>query len=232
MSKVADGFFQPLMHQLLHDAPGELSLLEQCDTRFYGHLSRSLEKLEKQTFLVELSIRERPNRLRHERVKKSPRSFADHINHPFKESSNMKRQIFVNIAVTDLAKSRAFFSSLGFSFNEQFCDDTAACLVISEEIHAMLLTHDKMKGFLPKGHEIAGPKTHEALVCLSCESREEVDRLVDKAITEGGRTFSEPQDYGFMYYRSFQDLDGHIWEMAHMDMSKIPSEEPTKAGKA
>lgn len=153
-------------------------------------------------------------------------------NHPFKESSIIKRQIFVNIAATDLAKSRAFFSSLGFSFNEQFCDDTAACLVISEEIHAMLLTHDKMKGFLPKGHEIAGPKTHEALVCLSCESREEVDRLVDKAITEGGRTFSEPQDYGFMYYRSFQDLDGHIWEMAHMDMSKIPSEEPTKAGKA
>lgn len=134
----------------------------------------------------------------------------------------MKRQIFVNIAVKDLVKARAFYSSLGFSFNEQFCDDTAACLVISDEIHAMLLTHPKMQGFLPEGHSIAdSSKTHEALLCLSCQNREEVDRLVDQAVASGGKNVNEPKDYGFMYYRAFRDLDGHIWEMMFMDASRL-----------
>lgn len=135
----------------------------------------------------------------------------------------MKRQIFVNIGVQNLEASKAFFSELGFHFNEQFCDETAACLVISDEIYAMLLTHDKMRGFLPEGHDICdSSRSHEALLCLSCENREEVDRLVEKALAGGGKSFKEPQDHGFMYYRSFQDLDGHIWELMHMDLSQFP----------
>lgn len=134
----------------------------------------------------------------------------------------MKRQIFVNIAVKDLPRSRAFYSSLGFSFNEQFSDDTAACLVISEEIHAMLLTHPKMQGFLPEGHRVNDSASiHEALLCLSCESRQEVDQMVDQALASGATPVREPVDYGFMYYRAFQDPDGHIWEMMHMNKEQL-----------
>lgn len=137
----------------------------------------------------------------------------------------MKRMIFVNIHVSDLTRARAFYTGLGFKVNEQFSDNTAVGLVISEEIHAMLLTADKMKGFLPEGHEICDTsKAHEALLCLSCESREEVDTVVDKALASGGSSFKEPQDHGFMYYRSMQDPDGHIWEFMHMDMSQLPSQ--------
>lgn len=137
----------------------------------------------------------------------------------------MKRMIFVNIHVADLDRARAFYSGLGFSFNEQFSDHTAACLVISEEIHAMLLTTQKMQDFLPEGHGICDTtRSHEALLCLSCESREEVDKIVDKALATGGSSFKDPIDYGFMYYRSVQDPDGHIWEFAHMDMSQMPSD--------
>jgi predicted lactoylglutathione lyase len=141
----------------------------------------------------------------------------------------MKRQIFVNIAVQDLPRSRAFYSSLGFSFNEQFSDDTAACLVISEEIYAMLLTHPKMQGFLPEGHRVNdSASSHEALLCLSCDSRQEVDRLVEQALASGGTAVLEPKDYGFMYYRAFQDPDGHIWEMMHMDETQLANETSQK----
>ena len=136
----------------------------------------------------------------------------------------MKRMIFVNMGVADLPKSRQFFTSLGFTFNEQFCDETAACLVISEEIFAMLLTHPKMQGFLPKGNTIADArKTTEMLIALSCENREEVDQLADKALAAGATAYNDPVDYGFMYYRAFQDLDGHIWELTHM--SEMPPEQ-------
>ena len=135
----------------------------------------------------------------------------------------MSRKIFANLPVKHLNKSMDFFKALGFAFNSQFTDETAACLVISEEIYAMLLTHAKFKEFTPK--EICDSnKAAEVLLALSCESREEVDAVAQKAIAAGATTFKEPTDYGFMYYRSFQDLDGHTWEWVWMDPSAIQQE--------
>ena len=132
----------------------------------------------------------------------------------------MSRKIFVNLPVSDLVKSMEFFGALGFQFNPQFTDDTAACMVISEENYAMLLTREKFQEFAP--HKIADAKqVTEVLVCLSCDSRNEVDDLVQKAVAAGGNTFQDPQDHGFMYGRSFQDLDGHVWELVWMDPSAI-----------
>ena len=136
----------------------------------------------------------------------------------------MATNIFVNLPVKDLDKSKAFFIALGYSFNAQFTDDTAASLVISDNIYAMLLTHAKMKEFTSK--EIAdATKTTEVIVCLSCESREAVDSLADKALAAGGSRCREPMEYGFMYGRSFQDLDGHIWEVIWMDPSFVQKPE-------
>ncbi len=127
----------------------------------------------------------------------------------------MATKIFVNLPVKNLGKSIEFFKSLGFNFNPQFTDETAACMVISEDIFAMLLTREKFKEFTPK--EICdATKCTEVLVALSCESRPEVDEYVRKAIAGGGSTYSDPKDYGFMYGHGFQDLDGHIWEVFHM----------------
>lgn len=131
----------------------------------------------------------------------------------------MSQMIFVNLPVRDLAKSREFFSKLGYAFNEQFCDGTAACLVISEQngIHAMLLTHEKAREFTPRPIADA-TKSTEVLICLSAESRNAVDRLVGKALEAGGSEVREPIITGeFMYGRSFADLDGHIWEILWMD---------------
>jgi predicted lactoylglutathione lyase len=130
------------------------------------------------------------------------------------------KKIFVNLPVNDLKLSMAFFSKLGFTFNQQFTDATAACMVISEDIYAMLLTQNKFKAFTPK-QICDATKATEVLVCLSAASREEVDQLVRKAVDAGGTTYKEPQDYGFMYGHGFQDLDGHIWELAYMDPSAI-----------
>lgn len=127
----------------------------------------------------------------------------------------MNTKIFVNLPVKDLPKSRAFFQALGYSFNEQFCDDAAACLVISEHIYTMLLTHAKFKEFTPKAI-CDTAKATEVLICLSCDRREEVDELVAKAVAAGGSTYASPKDHGFMYQHSFQDLDGHMWELIHM----------------
>ena len=133
----------------------------------------------------------------------------------------MATKIFVNLPVKNLGKSIEFFKSLGFNFNPQFTDETAACMVISEDIFAMLLTREKFKEFTPK--EICdATKCTEVLVALSCESRPEVDEYVRKAIAGGGSTYSDPKDYGFMYAHGFQDLDGHIWEVFHM--SSTPPE--------
>ena len=132
----------------------------------------------------------------------------------------MSRKIFVNLPVKDLKKSMEYFGRLGFTFNPQFTDETAACMVISEDIFAMLLTHAKFKDFTSK--EICdATKATEVLVCLSCESRAEVDKLVDQALAGGGQIAHEPMEYGFMYGRSFHDLDGHIWEAVWMDPSAI-----------
>jgi predicted lactoylglutathione lyase len=132
----------------------------------------------------------------------------------------MARKIFVNLPVKDLEKSMAFFKALGFSFNPQFTDATAACMVISDDIFAMLLTREKFAEFTPK--EIAdASKTTEVLTALSADSQEDVDRLVDAARRAGGKEAGEPKDYGFMYYRSFDDLDGHIWEILWMNPAHV-----------
>ncbi len=127
------------------------------------------------------------------------------------------KQIFVNLAVKNLDKSKAFFAALGYTFNEKFTDANAACLVIQEDsIHAMLLVEDFFKTFTSK--RIADTATStEVLLCLSCDSRAEVDALVAKAVAAGGTTPRAPQDYGFMYGHGFQDIDGHLWELMYVD---------------
>jgi predicted lactoylglutathione lyase len=132
----------------------------------------------------------------------------------------MSRKIFVNLPVQDLNKSMEFFTALGFTFNPQFTDETAACMVISEDIFAMLLTHEKFKQFTPNPICDA-KKTTEVLLALNCESREAVSALLDKALTAGGKRYAEPKDYGFMYQDGFQDVDGHIWEIFYMDPSIV-----------
>lgn len=133
----------------------------------------------------------------------------------------MNKMIFVNVEVKDLPKSREFFTKMGYSFNEQFSDDTAACLVISEHIYAMLLTPNKFKQFINDKQPIDAHKSVEALLSLSCESKEEVESLFNKAIEAGGKQLREADDLGFMYGRSFEDLDGHIWELIWMDPTAI-----------
>ena len=133
----------------------------------------------------------------------------------------MSRKIFVNLPVKDLKRSIDFFGKLGFSFNPQFTDETAASMVISDDIYAMLLTHRKFKEFTQK--EIAdATKTTDVLIALSMDSRDEVDSFVDKALASGATKAREPADHGFMFERSFNDLDGHIWEIFHMDTSALP----------
>jgi predicted lactoylglutathione lyase len=144
---------------------------------------------------------------------------ASRCNDPSK-GENMRTKIFVNLPVKDLQKSVEFFTKLGFSFNAQFTDDTATCMIVSEDIFVMLLTHDKFKTFTPKDICDA-TKSTEVLVCLSVESREKVDDLVRQAVAAGGTTYNEPQDHGFMYGHGFQDLDGHIWEVIYMEPSAI-----------
>src|SRR5262249_5466723 len=132
----------------------------------------------------------------------------------------MTTKIFVNLPVKDVQRSMEFFRQLGFTFNRQFTDDTAACMVISDNIFAMLLTHDKFKQFTKK--DIAdATKSTEVLTCLSAESRANVDELADAALQAGGTKSRDPMDAGFMYGRSFNDLDGHIWELVWMDPSHI-----------
>lgn len=128
----------------------------------------------------------------------------------------MTTKIFVNLPVNNLDKSVEFFKKLGFSFNPQFTDNTAACMVISDDIYAMLLTHKKFSEFTPKPIADAS-KTTEVLTSLSLESREKVDILADAAIKAGATENRAPDDYGFMYGRSFNDPDGHIWEIFWMD---------------
>jgi predicted lactoylglutathione lyase len=130
----------------------------------------------------------------------------------------MPKMIFVNLPVADLPRSVAFYKAIGADQNLQFSDETAACMVLSDTIHVMLLTHDKFRQFTPKriadAHE-----TSQVLICISCDSRAEVDEITEQALASGGREPREPQDHGFMYGRSFEDLDGHIWEPMFMDMA-------------
>ena len=126
------------------------------------------------------------------------------------------QMIFVNLPVRDLQASRTFFGALGYSFNPQFSDDNAACMVISDNIFVMLLVEPYFQTFTSKPL-IDARKQTEVITCLSALSRPAVDELVDKALAAGGSEPMPARDYGFMYQRGFQDLDGHLWEIAHMD---------------
>jgi predicted lactoylglutathione lyase len=124
--------------------------------------------------------------------------------------------IFVNLPVKDLDASMRFFGALGFTFNPNFTDETAACMVIEENIFAMLLTEEKFRGFI-NGEISDATKATEVLTCLSCDSRGQVDDTLAKALAAGGKAWKPVSDYGFMYAASFQDPDGHVWELVWMD---------------
>ena len=133
----------------------------------------------------------------------------------------MARMIFVNLPVTDLAASMAFYEALGFTNNPQFTDETAACMVWSEAINVMLLTHDKWRTFTSR--PIPPRTSSEVLLALSLESREAVDAMNEAAAAHGGTADINPkQDLGFMYNRNLSDPDGHVWEAFWMDMSAVP----------
>jgi predicted lactoylglutathione lyase/uncharacterized protein YndB with AHSA1/START domain len=136
-------------------------------------------------------------------------------------ASRKTRQIYVNLPIREMERSKAFFDALGFTFNPQFTNDKGACMVIADNIFAMLLVEPFFQTFTKKPVADATQST-EVIVCLSCESREEVDDLVRKAIAAGGTAPNAPQDHGFMYGHGFQDLDGHVWELAYMDPNAAP----------
>lgn len=135
----------------------------------------------------------------------------------------MATQIYVNLPVKDLDRSVAFFTQLGYKFNPQFTNSNAACMIVSDDIYVMLLVESFFKTFTPKTIADA-TRTTEVILCLSCESRAEVDAQVAKAVAAGGSTPNKAQDHGFMYQHGFQDLDGHLWELAYMDMSAVPAQ--------
>ncbi len=133
----------------------------------------------------------------------------------------MASKIFINLAVKDLKKSIDFFTTLGFSFNPQFTDEQATCMIIGENIFAMLVTEQRFKDFTKK--EICNAnKNTEVLLAMDAESKEKVDEMVKNAVDAGGSIYMEPQDHGWMYGHSFADLDGHQWEIFYMDESAIP----------
>lgn len=128
----------------------------------------------------------------------------------------MPRQLFVNLPVRDLDRAVRFFSALGFEFNPQFTDENATCMIIGRDCYAMLLVDRFFSTFTDK--TIADARTHvEVINAIALDSRDEVDAMADKALASGGSVFAEPKDYGFMYQRSFQDPDGHLWEVFVMD---------------
>lgn len=144
----------------------------------------------------------------------------------------MSRLIFVNLPVSDLSASRKFFESLDFSFDERFSDDKAACMVVSEQAWVMLLERDRFADFVTK--PVADANEATALtVAVSAESREAVDAFAETALGAGATPAKDPQEYGFMYQRSFHDLDGHLWEVMWMDpvaAEKGPAEYAAEVG--
>lgn len=131
----------------------------------------------------------------------------------------MSKLIFINLPVTDLKRSMAFYAAISAANNPQFTDETAACMVVSDAIHVMLLTHDKWRQFTSKPI-VDAHASAQVLLCLSADSKDEVDAYVDKAMAAGGTGDPTPtQDFGFMFGRSFEDPDGHIWEVMWMDMA-------------
>jgi predicted lactoylglutathione lyase len=138
----------------------------------------------------------------------------------------MSRLLFLNLPVADLSASRTFFAALGFDFNEKFCDEGAACMVVSEGAYVMLLQRERFAEFVTKPVADAGAAT-ALTACVSAADRAEVDALAEAANAAGASAAKDPQDFGFMYQRSFHDLDGHLWEIAWMDpvaVEKDPAE--------
>ena len=135
----------------------------------------------------------------------------------------MITNIFVNLPVKDLNKTVEFFTKLGFTFNPQFTDENATCMIVGKDIFVMLLVEKFFKTFTKK--EISDTtKNTEAIVALSAQSREEVDQMMDKVLGAGGRELTDPQDHGWMYGRSFEDINGHLWEIFYMDESAMKKE--------
>jgi predicted lactoylglutathione lyase len=133
-------------------------------------------------------------------------------------------KIFVNLPAKDLNKTIEFFTKLGFKFNPQFTDEDATCMIVGEDIFVMLLVERFFKTFTKK--EICDTSNNtEVIVALSVEGREKVDQMINKAIEAGGRESREPQDHGWMYGRSFEDINGHIWEIIYMDESALKNDE-------
>ncbi|MGA9872246.1 MAG: VOC family protein [Rhodococcus sp. (in: high G+C Gram-positive bacteria)] len=135
----------------------------------------------------------------------------------------MSRMLFANMPVMDVAATRQFFAGLGFGFNDAFSDENCVSMVVSDQATVMFLSETRFKDFISDG--IADTtQAREVLMCISADTREEVDTLVDTAIAAGGSKWMEPQDHGFMYGRAFRDLDNHVWEVMWMDPSAVPSE--------
>jgi predicted lactoylglutathione lyase len=134
--------------------------------------------------------------------------------------ASQSRLIFVNLPVRDLAASTAFFRALGFAFDEKFTDESAACLVVSEQAYVMLLVEGRFADFTTKPVVDARVST-EAILAVSAESREAVDAFADAALNAGATRANEPMDHGFMYGRSFNDLDGHVWEVIWMSPEAV-----------
>jgi uncharacterized protein len=133
----------------------------------------------------------------------------------------MGKKIFINLPVTDLQKSIDFYTKIGFTNNPTFTDDTAACMILSEEIYVMLLTHKKFAAFTNK--TIIDAKIQTGVInSISFDSLEEANLMADNALKAGAKEPNAPKDYGFMQQRSFNDIDGNHWEVVYMDMSKMP----------
>lgn len=135
----------------------------------------------------------------------------------------MVSEIFVNLPVKNLQRSIDFFTELGFTFDQRFTDDTATCMILGDNIFAMLLTHEKFQSFTKKPIADAG-KTTEVLIAVNLESKKAVNEMVEKAKAAGGTIYSEPQDHGWMYQRAFADPDGHQWEIIWSDESLLPDD--------
>ena len=129
----------------------------------------------------------------------------------------MHQQIYVNLAVKNMARSLAFFKALGFSFEPKFSNEQGACMIVGENIFTMLLVEPFFQTFISDKAIVDAKRSTEVLVCISCDSRADVDALVAKAVAAGGTAPRAPQDHGLMYGHGFEDLDGHIWELMHMD---------------
>jgi predicted lactoylglutathione lyase len=131
----------------------------------------------------------------------------------------MSRLVFINVPVADLGRSQDFFRSLGFDFDPRFTDDNCACMVVSEQAYVMLLTRERFSDFTAK--PVADGSSTEVAICVSAPERDCVDTFADAALEAGGSNAGEPQDHGFMYGRSFHDLDGHLWEVVWMDQAAV-----------